>query len=119
MAETRTKTVIDEAAVVAAGVETYDLNTVGNNALVVEWTVTDATAVGDLGATSVKLYAPDGTTLLPTALTPVVVHAAVLVGSVAALVERYDITGLGKLQLSVENGAGSARDIRVDITIQG
>jgi hypothetical protein len=76
------------------------------------WTMTNATAVGDLGITEVRVVDPDGN-VMPTALTPEVLSAAALTGSVASEVHRYDVRGIASVQLRVSNAAGAARNTKI------
>lgn len=113
MGETRTSTTYD--GTIAGGATRNDLVGVAErDAVVIFWSMTNATAAGDLATTVVRAVDPDGN-VLPTVLTPQVVSAAALNGSVATVCHRYDIKGLNKVQIRTVNGAGSSRDLRVKV----
>jgi len=108
-------TVIDEATLATATAATKTLTMgVSPGPFAVIWTVRDATAVGDLGATNVRPVAKDGT-VLPISLTPTTTEAAVLSGGIAVKVDYFDVPGIEKIWLSVTNGAGADRNVVVDV----
>ena len=108
-------TVINEAtlATATAATKTLVMGT-SPSAFAVMWTVRDATALGDLGATDVRPVAKDGT-VLPISLTPASTEAAVISGGVAVKVDYFDAPGIEKIWLSVTNGAGADRNVVVDV----
>ncbi len=112
MSENRQSTLIDNVTVPAAGTETFTFAVADQAILNVFFIMTDSVLVGDLSAPEVRLVLSDGT-ILPTPLTPTVLHPAVRVGTVASVVHQYDVRGLGTIEVSVTNAAAANRQITV------
>lgn len=111
MGELHRSTVLDES-VAGSGTVTAEVGASEQAVLVVFWTVTNATAAGDIGAAEVRAVDPDGN-IMPTPLVPESISGAALTGSVASLVERYDVRGLTRVELTFTNGNAAARDAKV------
>jgi hypothetical protein len=98
MAENRRSTIHNALVVGASTVDTV-MSVADVEALVVTWAMTDSTAAGQLTTPEVRLKVEG--VVLPTVLTPDVVHALVRVAPVIAAVSRYDLRGLqGDIQIS-------------------
>ena len=98
----------------APGVATKDFRVNGSPFMVL-WHLDDATAAGDLGLVEVRAYAKNGTTLLPNVLTPTSTEAKVFSSPVVAQQDMHDVMGYDRIQVTITNGAGSARDVQVDV----
>lgn len=110
MGETRKSVLVDDS--LAVGTHTFELGTAEREVVVVYWTMTNATAVGDLDDTELRLVDPDGN-VISTVLTPEVLSAATISGSVASVVHRYDVRGVSKVELTVTNAAAASRDTKI------
>ena len=110
--------IIDEPTLGAGATAAGTFNVQGSSFVVIAH-IDDATAVGNLGAVTVRPYARDNATLLPTVLTPTVTDGPDYAAGVASQVDVYDITGIHRVQVSVTNAAGSARDVQADIGFRG
>ena len=116
MSEQHQKTVFD-SSVANAATATIDIPVGVAEALVIAWTMTNALAAGDIGTPTVKMFRPGSATPLPNALIPTVYATASAAGDlpVSSKVETYDVRGMNKVRLSVLNGTGTARTVKIHV----
>lgn len=114
MSEQRQKTVFNSSVAAGATAE-VDVPVATADTVVVAWTQTNATALGDLGATEVRMFAPATVLPLPNVIAGTVVSAAVFSSPVVSKIERFDVRGLNQIRLRITNAAGSARTTKVHI----
>lgn len=110
MGETRKSVLVDDA--LAVGTHVYETVTPEREVIVVYWTMTNATNVADIDDTEVRLVDPDGN-VISTVLTPEVLSAATLDGSVLSVVHRYDVRGVSGVEVTVTNAAASSRNTKI------
>ena len=98
----------------AASVTTHRLNVSDANRVWVLFTMTNAAASGDIGAVNAFFVTPAGavtTVPVPKAQSIAVTYAAGL----AVVAHQFDVAGLALLNLSMTNGAASARNIEIHV----
>ncbi len=114
MSEQRQKTVYN-TSLAAGATGTVDVPVSTADTVVIAWTMTNAAALGDLGATGVQMFAPSTANPLPNPIGGVSVSAATFTSPVASKIERFDVRGLSSIRLSITNAAGAARTTRVHL----
>lgn len=114
MAEQRQKTVFNSSVAAGATAE-VDVPVATADVVVVAWTMTNAAAVGDLGATEVRMFAPTTTLPLPSVLNVTEIGPATFTSPVVSKVQRLDVRGMNMVRLRITNAAGAARTTRVHV----
>lgn len=111
MGEMRTSTVLDES-VAAGATSATPAGGAEQEAIVVYWIMTNATNKNDIGTPEVRAIDPAGN-VLHDPLTPEVISTKSLNGTVATYAARYDTRAITRVEVSVTNGAASARDTKI------
>ena len=94
-----------------AGVIAQNISAAEQEAIVVYWTMADALAGADITTAQVRAVDPEGN-VMPDALTPEVLSVKTLTGSTLSEVHRYDVRGLGTVELRLTTSVGP-RDVKV------
>lgn len=83
-------------------------------AVMVVFFTLDTLTPAEIGVTEVRAVDPDGN-VNPTPLVPEVISAAAVTGTVSSEVHRYDVRGLSRVEVSLENLAAGGLDGKVTI----
>lgn len=109
--------------VTAGATQVVTLPVAKADSIMIAWTITDSGAVGDIGATTVKIWSPGRNqanveitpVLLESLLPAVPVAAATRVGLLASKTDRYDVRGIEKVDISLTNAAVATRAVAVHV----